>query len=231
MLNKVANIIREEMDGAGAQELLMPVLHPQELWAESGREATMREVLIGFKDRKGTQYYLGPTHEEVITDLVRRNVRSYRELPLILYQIQEKFRDEPRPRGGLVRAREFLMKDAYSFDRDEAGLDAAYRQMYGTYVTIFQRCGLDDHPGGGERRRHRRQGNEGVHAAHRRRRGFHSRSARNAVTPPTRRSPITGWSLPNRRKRRANDGAWWIPRRRIPCSRCATSCIRRPSDW
>lgn len=143
VLNKVSDIIREEMDRAGAQELLLPALTPQELWTESGREATMHDVLMGIKDRRGAQYYLGPTHEEVITDLVRRNVRSYRDLPLNLYQIQMKFRDEPRPRGGLVRGREFLMKDAYSFERDEDGLDATYRQMYGTYTTIFQRCGLD----------------------------------------------------------------------------------------
>ncbi|MHB1000130.1 MAG: proline--tRNA ligase [Armatimonadota bacterium] len=145
-LTKVSDIIRDEMDKAGAQELLLPALHPQELWAESGREATMHDVLIGFKDRRGTQYYLGPTHEEVITDLVRRNVRSYRDLPLNLYQIQMKFRDEPRPRGGLVRGREFLMKDAYSFDRDEAGLDVTYNQMYDTYNAIFKRCGLDITP-------------------------------------------------------------------------------------
>ena len=142
VLNKVSDIIREEMDSAGAQELLLPAMHPQELWAESGREATMHDVLLGFEDRKGTKYYLGPTHEEVITDVVRRSVQSYRDLPLNLYQIQMKFRDEPRPRGGLVRAREFLMKDAYSFDRDEAGLDATYMQMYDTYVSIFKRCGV-----------------------------------------------------------------------------------------
>lgn len=142
VLNKISNIIREEMDKAGAQELLLPTLHPRELWAESGREAGMSDVLLATEDRKGTQYYLGPTHEEVITDLVRRNVRSYRDLPLNLYQIQMKFRDEPRPRGGLVRAREFLMKDAYSFDRDEAGLDAVYLKMYDTYVNIFKRCGV-----------------------------------------------------------------------------------------
>ncbi len=142
VLNKVSDIIRDEMDQAGAQELLLPALTPQELWAESGREATMHDVLLGLEDRRGTHYYLGPTHEEVITDLVRRSVQSYRDLPLNLYQIQMKFRDEPRPRGGLVRAREFLMKDAYSFDRDEAGLDAEYLKMYDAYTTIFRRCGV-----------------------------------------------------------------------------------------
>jgi prolyl-tRNA synthetase len=146
VLTRVANVVRDAMNRAGAQELLMPAIHPQELWAESGREATMHDVLIGFKDRRGGQFYLGPTHEEVITDLVRKNVRSYRELPLNLYQIQMKYRDEPRPRGGLIRCREFMMKDAYSFDRDEAGLDATYRQMYATYVEIFRRCGLDITP-------------------------------------------------------------------------------------
>ena len=143
VLNKVADIIRAEMDDAGAQEVLLPAMTPRELWTESGREATMHDVLIGFKDRRGGQFYLGPTHEEVITDLVRRNVRSYRELPLNLYQIQMKFRDEPRPRGGLVRCREFLMKDAYSFDRDEEGLDNVYNRMFAAYTTIFRRCGLE----------------------------------------------------------------------------------------
>ncbi|MHB9106599.1 MAG: proline--tRNA ligase [Armatimonadota bacterium] len=145
-LDKVADIIRDEMNRAGAQELLMPALHPQELWAESGREATMHDVLLGLKDRKGGQFYLGPTHEEVITDLVRRNVKSYRDLPLNLYQIQNKFRDEPRPRGGLVRAREFTMKDAYSFNRSEEELDETYNTMYGTYVDIFKRVGLNVTP-------------------------------------------------------------------------------------
>ena len=145
-LDKVADIIRDEMNRAGAQELLMPALHPQELWAESGRQETMHDVLLGLKDRKGGQFYLGPTHEEVITDLVRRNVKSYRDLPLNLYQIQNKFRDEPRPRGGLVRAREFTMKDAYSFNRSEEELDQTYNTMYDTYVDIFKRVGLNVTP-------------------------------------------------------------------------------------
>lgn len=145
-LDKISDIIRDEMNRAGAQELLMPALHPQELWAESGREETMHDVLLGIKDRKGGRFYLGPTHEEVITDLVRRNVKSYRDLPLNLYQIQTKFRDEPRPRGGLVRAREFTMKDAYSFDRSEEELDATYNAMYDTYINIFKRVGLNVTP-------------------------------------------------------------------------------------
>lgn len=142
VLNKISDIIRDEMNKAGAQELLLPTLHPRDLWAESGREAAMSDVLLSTEDRKGTKYYLGPTHEEVITDLVKRNVRSYRDLPLNLYQIQMKFRDEPRPRGGLIRAREFLMKDAYSFHSSEADLDAEYLKMYDTYTAIFKRCGL-----------------------------------------------------------------------------------------
>lgn len=146
VLNKVADIIRDEMDKSGAQELLLSAISPKELWEESGREGPMSDVLIGFEDRKGTKYYLGPTHEEVITDIVRKNIKSYRDLPLNLYQIQAKFRDEPRPRGGLVRCREFMMKDAYSFDRDEAGLDAVYNRMYEAYVSIFQRCGMDITP-------------------------------------------------------------------------------------
>ncbi|HEY3299067.1 MAG TPA: proline--tRNA ligase [Armatimonadota bacterium] len=145
-LNKVSDIIRDEMDKAGAQELLLPAISAKELWAESGREATMHDVLLGFKDRRGTEYYLGPTHEEVITDLVRRNVQSYRDLPINLYQIQMKFRDEPRPRGGLVRAREFLMKDAYSFNRNEEELDVTYNEMYEAYLSIFKRCGLNVTP-------------------------------------------------------------------------------------
>lgn len=146
VLNKVSDIIRDEMDASGAIELLMPSIQPQSLWQESGRAEGFGDVLIEVKDRKGGQFYLGPTHEEVITDLVRKNVKSYRELPLNLYQIQMKYRDEPRPRGGLVRTREFLMKDAYSFDRDEAGLDIVYNRMYDTYTSIFHRCGLDAVP-------------------------------------------------------------------------------------
>lgn len=145
-LTKVSDIIRDEMNKQGAQELLLPAMHPKELWAESGRDVTMSEVLIGFKDRKGTEYYLGPTHEEVITNLVRKSVQSYRDLPLNLYQIQMKFRDEARPRGGLIRCREFLMKDGYSFDRDEEGLDIVYNKMFEAYTSIFKRCGLDITP-------------------------------------------------------------------------------------
>lgn len=140
VLRKVEAIVREEMDRAGAQELLLPALHPQELWQQSGRAG--REDLLRLTDRGERDFILGATHEEAITDLVRQDVSSYRDLPFILYQIQTKFRDEPRPRGGLIRAREFIMKDAYSFDRDLAGMNAAYDRMEAAYERVFARCGL-----------------------------------------------------------------------------------------
>ncbi len=143
VLNNIQRIIRQEMDASGASELLLPVLQPQDLWIRSGRDKAMGEVMIRFVDRRGRNICLGPTHEEVITDLVKNHISSYRQLPLFLYQIQTKFRDEIRPRFGLVRACEFIMKDAYSFDRDEGGLDKNYRLMYNAYNRIFKRCGLD----------------------------------------------------------------------------------------
>ncbi len=142
VLNKVENIIREEMDTKGAQEILMPALQPSELWKESGRYTDLGQDMIKFIDRHGKEMVMGPTHEEVITDLVKGNVKSYKELPLILYQIQVKFRDEIRPRSGVLRSREFIMKDAYSFDRDTKGLDENYKKMYDAYCAIFTRCGL-----------------------------------------------------------------------------------------
>ena len=142
VLKKIENIIREEMDKAGGQELMMPVLQPVELWQESGRDGTFGKGLFTLSDRRDRTLVLGPTHEEVITQLVRHNVQSYRDLPLLLYQIQTKFRDEPRPRGGLVRVREFTMKDLYSFDADEEGLDQSYKKMLQAYQNIYQRCGL-----------------------------------------------------------------------------------------
>jgi prolyl-tRNA synthetase len=141
-IRKVERIVREEMDRAGAIELLMPMVVPAELWQESGRWEQYGKELLRFKDRKEADFCLGPTHEEVITDIVRREVKSYRQLPLNLYQIQGKFRDEIRPRFGLMRGREFIMKDAYSFDLDEAGADVAYDKMYQAYRRIFERCGL-----------------------------------------------------------------------------------------
>jgi prolyl-tRNA synthetase len=142
VIQKVSQIIREEMNRAGAQEVLLPALQPAELWQESGRWDLMGREMMRLKDRHERDFCLGPTHEEVITDLVRREIRSYRQLPLNLYQIQTKFRDEIRPRFGLMRGREFIMKDAYSFDRDDAGAERSYRKMYDAYCAIFSRCGL-----------------------------------------------------------------------------------------
>jgi prolyl-tRNA synthetase len=142
VIRKVEQIIREEMNRAGAQELLMPMASPAELWKETGRWDFYGKELLRFKDRHERDFCLGPTHEEIITDLFRREVKSYRQLPLNFYQIQTKFRDEIRPRFGLMRGREFLMKDAYSFDRDEAGARENYHKMYDAYHRIFTRCGL-----------------------------------------------------------------------------------------
>ncbi len=142
VMNKIAGIVRTEMNRAGAHELLMPALLPKEYFAESGRWESFGDTLLRLKDRKSGEYHLGPTHEEIITDLVRREVKSYRQVPLNLYQIQMKFRDEPRPRAGLLRCREFMMKDAYSFDvSDEAAL-ASYEGMREAYRRIFDRLGL-----------------------------------------------------------------------------------------
>ncbi len=151
VLTKIENIVRDEMNRAGAVELLMPALSPQELWHETGRDAL--DILFNLKDGKGSDYLLAPTHEEVVTDIVRDTVSSYKQLPITLYQIQTKFRDEPRPRAGLLRGREFVMKDAYSFDLDLAGLDQSFDSMVEAYKRIFARCGLSaqivDAAGGG----------------------------------------------------------------------------------
>ncbi|MCS7206322.1 MAG: proline--tRNA ligase [Dehalococcoidia bacterium] len=141
-LQKIEAIIREEMNGAGAQEVRLPALQPLDLWQETGRADAFGPILFRLKDRREREMVLAPTHEEVITLLVRAFVRSYRDLPLNLYQIQTKFRDEPRPRGGLIRVREFEMKDAYSFDADEDGLNTSYQAMVRAYRNIFDRCGV-----------------------------------------------------------------------------------------
>lgn len=146
VLRKIECIVREEMNRAGAQEVLMPVASPAELWRETGRWDFYGKELLRFKDRHERDFCLGPTHEEVITDLFRREVRSYRQMPLNFYQIQTKFRDEIRPRFGLMRGREFIMKDAYSFDRDEAAAKLSYQKMYEAYNRIFTRCGLTFRP-------------------------------------------------------------------------------------
>ena len=143
VLKKIENIVREEMDKAGAQELLMPFVQPKELWEESGRWGAYGAELMRLKDRHGREMCLGPTHEEIITAIARDGLKSYKQLPVNLYQIQSKFRDERRPRFGLLRGREFIMKDAYSFDIDQEGLEKEYKNMWETYTRIFKRCGLE----------------------------------------------------------------------------------------
>jgi len=142
-IRKFENIVREEMNRADAIEMLMPSVQPAELWQESGRWAFYGKELLRFKDRKDAEFCMGPTHEEVITDMVRREIKSYRQMPINFYQIQGKFRDEIRPRFGLMRGREFIMKDAYSFDVDSAAADLSYEKMYNAYMRIFERCGLN----------------------------------------------------------------------------------------
>ncbi len=146
VMRKIEAIIREEMDRAGGQEIMMPAIQPAELWEQSGRAESMADVLVKFQDRREREFVLGPTHEEVVVDLFKRQVQSYRDMPLMVYQIQTKFRDEARPRGGLMRVREFTMKDAYSFDTDWEALDANYRAAREAYVRIFSRCGIPTIP-------------------------------------------------------------------------------------
>ena len=145
-IKKIEAIVREEMDRASAQEIMMPILQPAEIWKESGRWNAYGAEMMRINDRHDNEFCLGPTHEEMITTLVKNEINSYRQLPVNLYQIQSKFRDERRPRYGLMRSREFIMKDAYSFDMDEAGLDESYKSMYDAYTRIFTRCGLTFRP-------------------------------------------------------------------------------------
>src|SRR5579872_529569 len=141
-LLKITQIVREEMDAIGGQEMLLPALHPAELWQESGRWDVMGDNMFRLKDRWGRDLCLGMTHEEVMTSIARGELRSYKQLPQIWYQIQNKFRDEPRPKSGLLRVRQFTMKDSYSFDIDPAALDVSYKKHYDVYCRIFDRCGL-----------------------------------------------------------------------------------------
>ena len=141
-MKKIMQIIREEMDAKGGQEIMMPIVQPAEMWKESGRWAVYGDEMMRLKDRHGREFALGPTHEEMVTTLIRDEVRSYKQLPLMLYQIQNKYRDEIRPRFGLMRSREFVMKDLYSFDRDVEGMNISYDKMYDAYSRIFTRCGL-----------------------------------------------------------------------------------------
>ena len=145
-IKKIEAIVREEMDRASAQEIMMPILQPAEIWKESGRWKAYGAEMMRINDRHDNEFCLGPTHEEMITTLVKNEINSYRQLPVNLYQIQSKFRDERRPRYGLMRSREFIMKDAYSFDVDEAGLEESYKSMYDAYTRIFNRCGLTFRP-------------------------------------------------------------------------------------
>jgi prolyl-tRNA synthetase len=139
---KIEAIVRQEMDRIGGQEVRMPVVHPAELWQETGRWQSIGAEMGRFKDRNGRDLVLGMTHEEVAADLARREIRSYRQLPALIYQIQTKWRDDPRPRAGLIRVREFTMKDSYSLDADWEGLEEQYRAHYEAYLRIFKRCGL-----------------------------------------------------------------------------------------
>ena len=141
-IKKIMQIIREEMDAKGGQEIMMPIVQPAEMWKESGRWAVYGDEMMRLKDRHGREFALGPTHEEMITALIRDEVRSYKQLPVMLYQIQNKYRDEIRPRFGLMRSREFIMKDLYSFDRDVDGMNISYDKMYDAYSRVFERCGL-----------------------------------------------------------------------------------------
>ena len=134
--------MREEMDAEGGQEMLMPSLLPIEVYEASGRDKTMGEILFRLTDNRGREFALGPTHEELFAEVFKRNVQCYRDMPLLVYQIAPKFRDEPRPRGGLIRLRQFIMKDLYSFDTDWEGLDVSYQKMYDAYKRIFDRCGV-----------------------------------------------------------------------------------------
>lgn len=146
ILKKIEQIVREEMDAKGGQEVMLPIIQPAELWRETGRWDVYGPEMFRLTDRHEREFCLGPTHEEIVTDLVRGEVRSYKQLPLLLYQIQNKYRDERRPRFGLMRGREFVMKDLYSFDKDEAGLAISYQKMYDAYTRIFTRCGLTFRP-------------------------------------------------------------------------------------
>ena len=161
-INKIVAIVREEMDSIG-EEMHLPALNPREVWEESGRWAGMGDTMFRLKDRKGAELCLAMTHEEVMTAIARSELRSYKQLPQIWYQIQTKFRDEPRPKSGLLRVRQFLMKDSYSFDIDEAGLDESYRKHEEVYRRIFTRCGLDLPGGGGRLGRDGGNGIAGVH--------------------------------------------------------------------
>ena len=188
-LLKITSIVRQEMDGIGAQEILLPALNPAELWQESGRWQVMGDNMFRLKDRFQRDLCLAMTHEEVITATARGELRSYKQLPQIWYQIQTKFRDEPRPKSGLLRVRQFIMKDSYSFDMDAAGLDAAYQKHYDAYCRIFRtvRAGVSDR--GGAFRRDGREPVARIHGGVGCGRGFHRNVPASAATRRIARRP------------------------------------------
>ena len=143
VMNKIENIIRDEMDKADCQELMMPALIPEDVYIASGRRSGFGASMFSLKDRKGQNYVLGPTHEELFAQAAKMKIRSYKDMPFSIYQMQTKFRDEPRPRYGLICTREFIMKDAYTFDKDEAGLDVAYQKQFNAYKNIMDHLHLD----------------------------------------------------------------------------------------
>ncbi len=188
---RVEQVIREEMDRIGSQEMEMPVVHPADVWRTSGRYEAIGPELARFKDRAGRDMVIAMTHEEVVAGLLADIVKSYRQLPIMVYHFQTKFRDEPRSRGGLIRVREFVMKDSYSCDLDEAGLDVSYQLHYGAYVRIFERLGLERDPGQLRRRDDGRHGGPRVHGRQPRRRGRPRPVRGAAATRPTGRSPAS----------------------------------------
>ena len=216
--SRSSSIVRAEMDAIGAQEMLLPALNPAEIWQESGRWDVMGDNLFRLKDRFGRDLCLGMTHEEVMTTIARGELRSYKQLPQIWYQIQTKFRDEPRPKSGLLRVRQFIMKDSYSFDIDPAGLDVAYDKHYQAYCRIFERCGLAVHRRRSALRRHGRQPVARVHGGVGRRRGFRR---------PLRRLRLLGESREGRVGRRSAPAA--PTRKAISRRKNSTRPAARPS--
>lgn len=213
MLKKIENIVREEMDASGAQEILMPVLQPAELWEESGRLNDYGPELMRLVDRHNREMCLGPTHEEIIVALVRNELRSYKELPQNLYQIQTKYRDEIRPRFGLLRSREFVMKDAYSFNATQESLQETYDEMGRAYGAICERCGLGLPRGGGRWRSDRWQGDHRIHGAGGIGRGRPWCTAPAAMRPMPRQARV--WPVPRSTRSR--------PWRRSPPPACTPS--------
>ena len=187
VMRKIEEIIREEMDAEGGQEMLMPSLLPIEVYEASGRDKTMGDILFRLTDNRGRAFALGPTHEELFVEVFKRNVQSYRDMPLLVYQIATKFRDEPRPRGGLIRLRQFIMKDLYSFDTDWEGLDVSYQKMYDAYKRIFDRCGVPTVAGAGGLGGDGREGHAPVHVPDGDRRGHVPPLPERAATRRTRR--------------------------------------------